>query len=284
LAHSLEAEGREDCIDGWFTNENNAGNQRYLLERQRRTVTVDADHNSHEKLTRDALRALNAVAVYGGGAKQILERWVAHIDDYKPASALDNLVREGFGELTAIISAEGGNETVLNLLHAYRGQPVDRIGMTDAGIVQARLRDGGVIRTLLNNAVECFNNGHRQNNLRLRQHALELLGISLHTIQDFYAHNVVLSDGRGDLRDLGRREVAFWSLNDINQWLDLRPPATAIDEARRRGGQKNVSQLEDDPVLDARRFENARHRTYEQLERFYRGLHNDEARRTLSGM
>ncbi len=151
----------------------------------------------------------------------------------------------------------------VNLLHAYGGQNPAAIGMWGSEAIQARLagRGNGLIGRLLDAAISNFNKGHDA-------HALSLLGISLHTIQDFYSHNVPLRDQQGrDLRGAALRE-------DPRQLhaLGIGSP------------EDNRTILEDDPNLDWRRYENARHRTADQLWNFRRDLQDDVTRGRLSSM
>lgn len=247
LAHTLEAAGREDRIDGWFTTRLNSGTHTYSLDGQRRQVVVGAGGNvkTHEVITSEAL---NYIGGYGAGARRVIEFWVAEIDRWKTGSnSLSDLASRrspgsthpDFPELSALIRDAGGMAQAVNLLHAYGGQDSPAIGMTISEVEQARLTGKGVIGNLLGQAVSSFNNGHHD-------HALHLLGISLHTIQDFYSHNVPLRSEVGTGR--ARRVV------------DLRTIGSPVHI------------LEDDSRLDERRWLNARHRTSEQLREFARKL------------
>lgn len=243
LAHTLEAAGREDRIDGWFTTRLNSGTHTYTLGGQCRHVVVGAGGNvkTHEVITREAL---DYIGGYGAGARRIIDFWVAEIDRWKTGSnSLSVLASRrspgsahpDFPELSAIIRDAGGMAQAVNLLHAYGGQDPAAIGMTISEVEQARRTGSGVIGNLLNQAVAHFTNGRHD-------HALRLLGISLHTIQDFYSHHVPLRGGVDTVRVCG------------------------VFDLRTIGSPVHI--LEDDSRLDERRWLNARHRTAEQLREF----------------
>jgi hypothetical protein len=255
LAHTLEAEGREDRIYGWFTLLLNGGDQTYRLDGRNRTVTVGGGHGvkTHEIITKEALDYVSRHgASFSEGALTIIVAWVAEIDRWK--DSLDQLAsrrspgaaQPEFPELSALIQSAGSAQGAVRLLHAYGGQDPGQIGMTISDVLHARLTGGGVIGSLLDQAVSRYTNGQDH-------HALALLGISLHMIQDFYSHNVPLRDQQG--RDLRAAALS----EDPHQLLlaGIRTPAV------------NQSILEDDPNLDWRRYENARHRTSEQLRNFH---------------
>ena len=268
LAHTLEADERDGRIYGWFTNAGNSGEHRYWLSDRETLVEVGRSTKTHETITREALNNLDS---YGPNddspARRILKQWVADIDRYKPDPSRPptELVVQGFRELSTL---------TVNVLHAYGAQdsppgPAE-IGMTNLDIERARRSGGGAIGTLLDGAVSNFNRGRFD-------HALTLLAISLHTIQDFYSHKVALRDQAGrDLRARGRDEALSWT--DEIRRLRFPNARNASDAA-----QKNVSILEDDPNLDWRRYLNARHRTLEQLRDFVNRLPPEKRRILRSG-
>ena len=254
LAHTLSADERDGRIYGWFTNALNSGEHRYWLSERDTLFMVSGSTKTHEVITREALNNLDS---YGPNAdscaRRILTRWVVDIDRYKPPDPSQpplELVRRGFSELSTM---------PVNVLHAYGAQdsapgPAE-IGMTNLDIEDARRSGAGAIGILLNQAVSQFSRD-------AFDHALSLLGISLHTIQDFYSHKVALRDHGGqDLRTRGKAVVSSWPTALRQQRF---PRARNAEEA----GGTNVSILEDDPNLDWRRYLNARHRTLEQLREF----------------
>lgn len=263
LAHTLEADGREDRIYGWFTLLLNSRTHTYRLGGQAHQIVVGGGNSvkTHETITREAL---DNVGGYGAGARRIIGSWVAEIDRWKKRepSTLSNLAsrrssgsaQPDFPQLSAIIRAAGSMNDAVDLLHAYGAQNsapgAGDIGMTSLEVDVARLTGRGIVGSLLDEAVTNFNNGHHD-------HALRLLGISLHTIQDFYSHKVPLCD-----------QVAVESTRSsrVLSATDLRVLGL------REGGQENVSILEDDPSLDPRRCLNARLRTAEQLRMFVQRL------------
>jgi len=241
LAHTLEAGGREDRIYGWFTKALNSGIHTYQLRGQQIRVTVGSGSpvRTHEDITSDAL---NHISGYGDGAKDILMFWVAEIDAWKTDwHGLSSLANR-FPILNDVIFQVHGIGRAVSLLHAYGGPnsppSAAEIGMTNLDVQHAQLAGAGVIRSFLDHAASVFHFHHSDS---VGIDALGVLGISLHTIQDFYSHKVPLRDPDGnDLRHVGLQE----------------------------GGQHNVSTLEDDPNLDPRRCVMARLRTAEQLTAF----------------
>lgn len=245
LAHTLEVSGPCDSLRAWLTLRNNRGTHRYLLPPEAdvlpgitRVITVEPGWpTSHETMTEHAVRFIGD---YGAdlGVLNLLKDWSAQPDDYKGDKF----------RILAVRFQELGRFTV-DHLHAFGGASPQDIGLSPIDVLEARLTGGGVAGALLNGAVRRFCAATNDNE---RFEALRLLGISLHTIQDFYAHKVWLGDRRGqDLRVLGQR-------------------VGNTDQERRH----NKDILEDDPNLDYRRWVNARHRTAEQLRKFKESLHD----------
>lgn len=242
LAHTLGMSEPRDSLQAWLTLRNNRGTHRYLLPPEAdippditQVITVEPGWpTSHETMTEHAARYIGGYGA-GLGVLDLLKDWSAQPDNYKEGRF--NFLKNRFNEL--------GRFTV-DQLHAYGGpssgaSPAD-IGLSSISVLEARLTGGGVAGALLDGAVRRFRAATKDNE---RFEALRLLGISLHTIQDFYAHKAWLGDRRGqDLRVLGR--------------------VGNTEEERRH----NKDILEDDPNLDYRRWENARHRTAEQLRKF----------------
>lgn len=249
LAHTLDASAGGDRLRAWLTLLNNSGTPTYELPlnvivpgkqvgtRQQITV-LPGWPTSHEVMTEHALRYVGG---YGEGAQAVIKRWSAELDNYKERLSI---LGGQFPELRLYSVAQ---------LHAYGGhreraspEDVDNLGMSNIGVLDARLTGWGLIGNLLKGSVRRFKAGSDRE-------ALQLLGISLHTIQDFYSHKVALLDcGGKDLRKLGL--------------------IGSTDSER--GHNKDI--LEDDPNLDYRRWVNARHRTAEQLATFKQSLDDQE--------
>ncbi len=241
LAHTLEEDNEPTVrIHGWFSRRLNKGeNPPYTLNDKTEHIRVGLDSlgNTHEDITEQAIDEINRRDTkYGAAAKSPLLWWVGELDRWKTdrPQSLDDLARresrqgrQDFPELAKIISISGGVTQAVSRLHAYKGAQAADIGFRGEAL------GGGVIGTLLNEATRNFKAGYQA-------HGLRLLGISLHTIQDYYAHNVPLRDSQG--RDLRSVQVG--------------------------GDANNIKVLEDDPNLDRTRWNRARYQTIQQLQRF----------------
>ena len=251
LTHTLERNQHRDCLHGWFSrriNKDQDSQYRLIGETEPRHILVGRapQGNTHEEITEQALAEINRGEVkYSteghNSARSILLWWAAEPDRWKtnsPSGDLSALSRResmpgrpDFPELTRIIRTSRGVAQAESRLHAYRGTQPSDIGFGSEAL------GGGVIGTLLNEAKRNWNAG-------FQAHSLRLLGISLHAIQDYYAHNVPLRD---------------------NQGRDMRSPQVG-------GGRDNIQVLEDDPNLDRTRWNRARSHTILQLQRFYDGI------------
>jgi hypothetical protein len=178
---------------------------------------------THEDLAR---QALDFIGGFGPKARSNLVDWVAKVDSFKG--------QKWQSLLTAFPQLGRFSE---RLVHAWRGAPANDIGMTSTHLDGARCSTGGVVGTLLDEAVAHFNRGYRE-------HALKLLGISLHTIEDLYSHSVDIYDPR------------YHPTAELRQYAASLSPAVP------------VYLMEDDPKIAPARWLNARHRSAEQLRAF----------------
>jgi hypothetical protein len=236
LNHVINASRENDRFYGWFSRRLNPGIKLYLLGDKFRDFSIGSDKNgnTHEEITEQAIAEINKdYTKYNNKAINILLYWVAELDRWKTnpkGQTLDDLAKR-FPELINVKSKAEGIPQAVGLLHAYKGANPEEIGFR--GLT---LTGEGVAGTLLNEAVYNYKKGHRS-------HGLRLLGISLHTIQDFFAHNYPLIEQGRDLRQLGA-------------W---------------QGGDENKDVLEDDPNIpsDRSRWDAARTATCGFLEKFY---------------
>lgn len=194
---------------------------------------------THEDLTERLVQVINLhQIVYGERARRIIRYWVAEIDR---AKGHPEQILRSFPEIAQYYDriAESRRRrnaevySVESLLHSYGGVPAEDIGVHFPGTETSNtgsLTGGGIIGELLRQAARNFNDGQLE-------HALRLLGISLHTIQDFYSHHTPLAER---------------------------------DAAIRRGEEFSV--LEDDPSLGPWRWQAAKGRTREALDLFYQQL------------
>jgi hypothetical protein len=251
VSHTVEAAGRDDCIRCWNSSRVNPGTKDYTLRGVRRQVLVVSDipGTTHEALVRQAIAR---VTDFGGRARQVLDFWVAESDRWK--DRFPELVAQGFTDLGTILSEERNPD---QLLHAYGGCEVGRLGMSD-DTVTASLTGRGLIGRLLTEAIRNYQSGSAATDegskQRTTDHALRLLGISLHAIQDFFSHKVRILDEHN---------------------VDLRPILA------REGNRHNPHIGEDDPSIDhRRRWDHALSRSCDQIYNFRQGL-NFNARQLL---
>jgi len=245
LAHTLESGGREEHVRCWNSTRVNPGTKNYLLNGVPRycLVVSGGPGTTHEALARQAIAQ---VGDFGERAKQVLDFWVAESDRWK--DRFSQLVAQGFPDLQRIV----GTTLPENLLHAYGGRlggcGFDEIGMSSRD-VSATLTGRGFIGRLLAEAIRNYENGSSAAttaaNQQTTDHALRLLGISLHAVQDFFSHKVpILDDHR----------------------VDLRESLTGPDN-----GPMTI--LEDDPTVDSRRrWNQALLRTKDQIYNFRQAL------------
>jgi hypothetical protein len=238
LDHVKESHKENDRLHGWFSRRLNPGKKLYLLGDKFREYLIasDKDGNTHEEITEQAIAEINIGHVkFSKSASDVILFWVAELDRWKTVpigQTLSDLARKGsFPELKKAIDKAGGISQAVGLLHAYKGARPDEIGFRGS-----EPTGQGIAGALLDEAIRNYMKGRRA-------HGLYLLGMSLHTIQDFFAHNYPLVEKGQNLRQLGA-------------W---------------QGGNENKDILEDDPNLpsDRSRWKAARTATREILEKFY---------------
>jgi hypothetical protein len=223
-----------NLIQRWFTRDKTDAERQYVLDGRARRIGLTG--TNHEDITEGVLGEPTRRRRFGAHASRILLHWVAAIDRSKGREML-TLATTRFPELRAlgsVVAEGGGASAVEGLVHAYAG-----VAERDVGIVRSSEHplgqlQGGAVERLLDAAVRNFEAGYRE-------HALRLLGISLHTVQDFYAHNYPLAE-RSRAREA---------------------------EGAGRVDPGPVHVLEDDPALGPDRWGAAWQRTREQLDRFY---------------
>jgi hypothetical protein len=200
---------------------------------------------NHEDIVRGVLRESPRDTRFGARAHAILVHWVAEIDGWK-GTRLAELARS-FPELRELDPSvpEGSNMSrAETLLHSYGGANPAEIGIVGADSGGFGRLEGGLIAALRDRALGNFRAGHHD-------HALRLLGISLHTIQDFYSHRYPLAE-----RD--------------------RPSSARCSGVAEPSCTGPMHILEDDPALGLGRWAAAWQRTREQLELFHDGLGRPE--------
>ena len=280
LNHALEHPGEKNVIRGWFSKRLNnteltpkekellgldpkktlgSGVKYYKLFGKPHLYVVGAknDASTHEEITVKALEKFQHL--FGSNARYALLWFCAEVDAWKSQHP-SGYPNKDFSVLEKILVQKGEYATcIVPKLHAYITHS-DRdpksskaiqhtLQAGDIGIDGVRInRDGGgVVNGLLRAAMDNFRNGYTA-------HAWRLLGVSLHVIQDFYAHNVPIGN---DLRTQAHKEFA-----------------------KKESGDLNKSIMEDDPDVDRRlRWNNAIICTVNQLQLFCDEFSNDRTLR-----
>ena len=198
---------------------------------------------THEDLAEGVMQTINSrFTTFGDRAREMIVYWVAELDRIKgrPQEVIRRFPEIAQFHERISEARRRRNQAVYDLeslLHSYGGVPSEDIGIQFPGqgneANTGSLTGGGIIGELLQQAIRNFNN-------RYSEHALRLLGISLHTVQDFYSHHTPLAE----------REEA------VRQHRDY-------------------SVLEDDPSVGPWRWDAARERSTEVLRLFYQQLSSD---------
>jgi hypothetical protein len=231
-------------VQRWYTRDKTDMERRYVLNG--RPSAIARTNTNHEDLTELSLDSLTARGVrFGADAREILVYWVAEVDRWKDARL--SILARSFGELRALGSVRstrpGQPSTVEQLLHAHGGASESDIGIVTAADKLGQLTGSGAIGALLDSAARAFATPSG------KRHAIRLLGISLHALQDFYAHHFPLKE-----RDLANGAQG----------------CTSRSSSHCSHGPAFI--LEDDPALGPERWSAAKRRTVDQLERFWSRL------------
>ena len=223
----------QEFIHGWFTKKVPYENRGYDHGIKQMYIIVKQVGTNHEDLTAEALKGTK----YGQGAKDIIIKWSAELDEWKGPKL------QQLGEKYKVLEKIGPTKPkppetkskAEKILHAFGEIKPEQVGYARRGS-KSRLTGKGAIGTLFDEAIRNFDNGYLER-------GLTLLGISLHTVQDYYAHNVRLPYGNKDLRDFSKKP-----------WV-----------------------LEDDPDVDSRqRWREALERTREIITNFYNKVEKNE--------
>lgn len=264
LEHTLESQICPCAVRGWFSKRLNHGEiRKYWLKGKEQQIVVGRN-NTHEELTEKAIDDIKGQSKYSSGAITTILHWVAEPDRWKGLK-LEKWAKKvpeikDIGSVKAqVLTTKAGQKKVTpspaeKLIHAHGEVEPSKIGI-EAGTFgkDDKLAGGGAVRKLVNTAVRKFDSGDRDRGLLL-------LGISLHAIQDYYAHNVPLEQRTKALiakkKNLPRNHPDYYGEHYI---------------------------LEDDPRLGDWRWKAAIKRTGEQLEYFYSKI-NPKSKNLLGKM
>jgi len=209
---------------GWLTRDVPETGRSYVLDGRRRAVATVG--TNHEDITESVLEMVNSpVTRFGEGACKIVLHWCAEIDRWKGPKTRQLVQRfPELLELDPTLPYSYERSRAEQILHSWGGVDPLVIGIRIDRTSIGELTGGGAVGFLLRMAAHNFNAGSLA-------HGLRLLGISLHTIQDFYAHHVQLQE-------------------------------------RERAAERERRVVEDDPSLAPWRWREARRRSAEQMYRF----------------
>lgn len=194
LAHTRKPNNYPASVFAWQTRAARVPVEGRTYSLRGQTQIIPSSGTRHEDLTEAVIEAVNSHGtVFGERARNILVYWVGQVDLMKTRPEELRLLRN-FPEIARFYSQlpeSRRGSSVVPLLHSYGGVRSEDIGIQLPVQADERhpgtLTGSGILGTLLHDAVRNFNDGHYA-------HALRMIGISLHTIQDFYSHHTPLQE------------------------------------------------------------------------------------------